>query len=318
MNLNKSTWGYFFLTLPFLLSSCGGSNDDPTPPGPEPPGPATDGSISLTLDAGSGKPGALAYYFYGTDGQLTQGPLSCDGQGNYKKDKFAIGTYRVLAVSASRPGVDLRDMDKHSAASACLSALVTNRSTGLTMVSQPGNVYSAVVKDEVKVSAEASASHTPRVSLLTQTLELPITLKNGLGGEVTAISGILQGVSPSVNLLTGAPVSSVDACANTAVSFTAGGEGSARTASISLFGICDPAGGEAYTNTLNLTLTMSDGSTEDLAVDLTDVLTDALSGGSFPSGGLDLPVEVSRVSMQLGAKVTGWSAGGETSRDMEN
>ena len=318
MNLNKPKWGYFLLTLPFLLSSCGGSSDDPTPPGPEPPGPvATEGSVSLSLASGD-QPGALAYYFYGSNGKLSSGPLSCDGQGNFKNDKFSVGTYRVLAVSASPSGVELRGMDTHSAASACLSASPTNRSANLTLVSQPGVVYSAVVKDEVKVDADVPASHVPALTLLTRSLSLPFSLENGLGSDVVSIDGILQGVCPSVNLSTGVPVSLVADCINTAVAFAATGTGNQRSATISLFGICNPQGGDAYTNTLKLTLTFANGATEELEVDLTDALTEAIDAnqGVLP-GDVEFPVVFSRTPIGLTVLVGDWSVGGESEKELQ-
>ncbi len=321
MNLNKPIWVFSLLALPFLLSSCGGGNNDPTPPDPPEPPVVTEGRVSLGLASGD-TPGALSYYFYGSDSKLAHGPLSCDGQGNYSNDKFAVGSYRVLAVSASCSGVELRDMDSHSGASVCLAAAPANRSANsanLTLVSQPGALYSAVVKDEVKVSAGAPASHTPTVSLLTQSLSLPFSLENGLGGDVVSITGTLQGVCPSVNLSTGVPALAVSDCENTAVAFSATGEGAQRSASVNLFGLCNPLGGDAYTNTLRLTLTMSNGDTEELTVDLTDVLTDAISEnkGSLPVD-FELPVQIERTAIGLAVSIGDWSVGGESEKELGN
>ncbi len=321
MNLNKPFWVYSLLALPFLLCSCGGSNNDPTPPDPPEPPVVTEGRVSLGLASGD-TPGALSYYFYGSDSKLAHGPLSCDGQGNYSNDKFAVGSYRVLAVSASCPGVELRDMDSHSGASVCLSASPAGRSANsanLTLVSQPGVAYSAVVSGEVKITADATASHTPVVTLLTQSLSLPFSLENGLGGDVVSIDGFLQGVCPSVNLSTGVPVLSVSDCENTAVAFSATGEGASRSATVSLFGLCNPLGGEAYTNTLRLAVTMANGNTEELTVDLTDVLTDAISEnkGSLPVD-FELPVQIERTVIGLAVLVGDWSVGGESEKELGN
>lgn len=315
MNLNDLRWAFLLLALPLLMSSCGGGKDDPTPPPPEPV--ATEGAVSLTLDVSTYQPGALMYYFYSTGGQAFGDPRSCDGQGNYTNDKFAIGTYRVLAVNTSASGVEFRGMDSHASASVHLSAQATNRSADLSLVSQPGVVYSVVV-GEVTVSADVPASHSPAPVLLTKSINLPLALKDGLGADVVSIAGTLQGVYPSVNLSTGTPVSSVSDCENIAVAFAATGEGNARSAAICLFGICDPQGGDAYTNTLQLALTFSNGDTQELSVDLTDALTDAISGndGDLPLD-LELPVDIERTAIGLNATVGDWSAGGESEKELQ-
>lgn len=74
----------------------------------------------------------------------------------------------------------------------------------------------------------------------------------------------------------------------------------------------------AYTNTLYLTLSFSYGTTEELSVDLTDTITDALAGnqGVLPDG-TTLPVELSRTVIGLGATVGDWSVGGEGEKELQ-
>jgi len=319
MNLNDLRWAFLLFALPLLMSSCGGGKDDPTPPGPEPPEPvATEGAVSLTLDVSTHQPGALKYHFYNTDGVTACMVVACDGQGNYANDKFAIGTYRVLAVNTSASGVDFRGMDSHTTASVHLSTQAANRSGGFTLVSQPGAVYSAVL-NEVTVSADGKASHSPVPTLLTKSMSLPLALKDGLGADVVSIEGTLQGVYPSVSLFTGTPVSSVSDCENMAVAFAATGEGDNRSAAISLFGICNPQGGGAYTNTLQLTLTLANGDTKELSVDLTDALTDAINDneGVLPIG-FELPVQIERTAIGLSIVIGAWSVGGESGKELGN
>ena len=317
MNLNDLRWAFLLFALPLLMSSCGGGKDDPTPPGPEPPGPVvTEGSVSLTLDVSTHQPGALKYHFYNTDGVTACMVVACDGQGNYANDKFAVGTYRVLAVNTSASGVDFLGMDSHTTASAHLSASAVNRSGGLTLVSQPGAVYSAVV-NELTVAADGTASYSPVPTLLTKSMNFSVTLKDGLGADVVSIEGTLQGVYPSVSLFTGTPVSSVSDCENTTVAFVATGTGDQRSAAISLFGICDPQGGEAYINTLKLTLIFTNGDTKELSVDLTDALTDAINDneGVLPIG-FELPVQIERTAIGLTVSVGDWSVGGESGKEL--
>ena len=312
MNLKEKRWALCLLALPFLLYSCGGGSDDPTPPGPD-----TEGSVAITPDVSTHRPGALTYHFYGTDATTPYYKTVSCPDGNFS-GTLPLGAYRVIAVNPAS-GVEFRNMAMYDQAAVHLAtATPASRADDFTMVSQPGEVY-AVVLNEITVSSQGKASYAPAPDLLTQTLNLPFELSNGLEADVTAIAGTLRGVYPWVNLSTGTPASAVEDCENTAVAFTAAGSGAQRSARISLFGICDPKGGEAYTNTLYLTLTLSNGTTEELAIDLTDALTEAMAEneGSLPLD-LEIPIDLERVPIGLTATVGEWQTGGESEKEMQN
>lgn len=315
MNLNNQKSAWYILLLPFLLFSCGGGNDDDPIPPPEPP-VITEGNVTITPQTGEGVLPALQYRFYNTDGKTACKVLSCDGKGNFS-GKLPLGGYRVIAANTSASGVVFKDMDSHTGASVHLSPVVDSRA-GLTIVSQPGKVYTVMV-DNVSIAEADNGTHKPVAVSLTKTIEITFTLLNGLGTDVTGIKGVLQGVYPSVSLFTNTPVSSVEGCANVAVGFESTGADTQRKATITLFGICDPKGGVAYTNILSLTLTMTNGETEELGVDLTTILSDAISGNqNLIPDHLQIPVQLSRTSIGLGATVGNWVVGGESEKEMEN
>lgn len=316
MNLNNQKRAFLLLSLPFLLFSCGGGSDDPIPEPPEPP-VLTEGSVTITPQVSGDQLPALQYHFYNTDGKTACKVLACDGKGNFS-GKLLLGSYKIIAANTSASGVVFKDMDNHTGASVHLAAQVVNRSDGFTMVTQPGKVY-AVAVDNVNIAEAENGTQKPTAVALTKSIQLPFTLENGLETDVTAIEGVLHGVYPSVNLFANAPVSSVEGCANVAVRFAATGSGAERAADISLFGICDPKGGEAYTNTLTLILTMSNGEKEELSVDLTNALTETLAGnaGVLPPD-LKLPVQMNRTTIGLGATVKEWTTGGESEKEMQN
>jgi hypothetical protein len=114
--------------------------------------------------------------------------------------------------------------------------------------------------------------------LLTKQLELIFLLSGGLETEVKTITGLLSGIYSSVYLFTGLPtLEAVSKSPTTAVRFDIAGQGSERKAPIFLLGLCNPGYGTVYTNSLELTLAMNNGSGEAVSVDLTKNLSDILS-----------------------------------------
>jgi hypothetical protein len=146
-----------------------------------------------------------------------------------------------------------------------------------------GDVYT--VHEELEVTGYGPVEKRPSPELLTRRLVLVFTFAGGLETEVVSLTGVLPGVFPSVLLSTGLPdTESVDRSTGTAVRFGVSGQGAQRTARVGLFGLRDPQEGQAYTNTLALTLAMNDGRQEKVTVDLTGTLSEIISGnqGLFP------------------------------------
>ena len=152
-----------------------------------------------------------------------------------------------------------------------------------TLVDTVGDVYT--VHEELEVTGYGPVEKRPSPELLTRRLVLVFTLAGGLETEVVSLAGVLPGVFPSVLLSTGLPATeSTDRSTGTAVRFGISGEGAQRTARVGLLGLRDPQEGQAYTNTLVLTLAMNDGIEEKVTVDITDTLSKIISGnqGLFP------------------------------------
>jgi hypothetical protein len=153
--------------------------------------------------------------------------------------------------------------------------------------------------------------------LLTKQLKLVFTLSDGLDAEVKSIAGVLPGIYSAVYLSTGLPTPEAAAQSlTTAVRFDIAAQGSERKAQIFLLGLCHPEYGTVYTNQLELTLTMNDGSVVDVVIDLTKDLSDILSQyrGVLPTESfVDIRLEKISVGGTGGGvmgSVTQWTAEG--------
>jgi hypothetical protein len=155
----------------------------------------------------------------------------------------------------------------------------------------------------------------PSPELLTRRVTLIFLPDIGLEDRVTAISGALCGVYPSVYLYAG-QTSQEDILRSPGlkVDYTAvpqENDPAVWTASLNVFGLYDPAFGKNYENVMTITL-MLDGAPTVIEVDLTEELSKAMAyfDGHLP---IDIPLQLSIALSWNGIAVTcevlPWSAG---------
>jgi hypothetical protein len=131
---------------------------------------------------------------------------------------------------------------------------------------------------------------------------------------VAELSGLLTGIYPSILLHTGRPSrESIDQSPQTAIRFTASGQGEQRQAQFGLFGIRNPEHGDAYRNILRIVLRIPNENSQTLALDMTKIFTDIIeqNQGAIPPQ-LTLHIEIRQNAIGIGGMVTGWSNEGET------
>jgi len=256
---------------------------------------------------------ALMYHFYSMDGKsATPICLSCDGKGRFE-GAVPAGTYRVIATNLNAEGVIFENMNSHSTAMVrALDAGISQRNVSATILNQPGQVYSVTMGDFIATDKD-TAYHYPQPALLTKTLTLRFKLDEELQSEVNGLTGILRGVYPMVYLYSCDPVASgVNNSPSMAVNFQTTPSGDVWQAGVSLFGVCNPEHGDTYRNVLYVTLEKSDGTTAELEVELTNILSDIIenNNGEIP---VEIPVEIKITETEIGiqGEAVPWKSGGD-------
>jgi hypothetical protein len=262
---------------------------------------------------------ALQYHFYNAETRQSAFTHPDDGQGNFE-GALPEGAYHVIAVNTAAAGggtVVFNDMNNYETANVSVdsSQLTVESSQGNAQLStfncQLSTVYSVVVEG---VAAADLQPHRPEPVLLTKQLELKFVLRDDLGGRVAELSGLLTGIYPSILLHTGRPSrESIDQSPQTAIRFTASGQGEQRQAQFGLFGIRNPEHGDAYRNILRIVLRIPNENSQTLALDMTKIFTDIIeqNQGAIPPQ-LTLHIEIRQNAIGIGGMVTGWSNEGET------
>jgi hypothetical protein len=226
----------------------------------------------------------VQYHFYNTDGKTEYFQLDSDNNGNFE-GTLLTGTYRVIATNTSASHVLFDEMDSYETA-IVKAGLSPNTSADYTMLLQPDSVYSVIVENLVVTEGD-TVRQEPVPVLLTKHLELVFTMQDGLDTKVVSMTGVLPGIYPAVRLYTRAGAG-IDQSPQMAVNFETVVKGDKREAHISLFGVHnDPD----YTNSLELNLTMNDGTSSKTTLDLTKALSDAINEGTIPSK-LSISVDV--------------------------
>jgi hypothetical protein len=255
---------------------------------------------------------ALEYHFYSG----TQEPIraNSDNQGNFEGE-LLFDTYRVIATNtaAATGGNVVFSMDSYESATVSVESYdAASRSQLSTLNSQLSTVYSVVVPElAVKLDIQP---YRPTPALLTKQLKLIFMLSGGLETEVKTITGILPGIYFSVYLSTGLPTSEATTQSpTTVVRFGIAGQGDEREAQLFLLGLRHPEYGAVYTNRLELTLGMNDGSEAPVSIDLTDELSDLLSQyqGVLPAESfVEIRLEktpVGGVDGSIGGSISKWT-----------
>jgi hypothetical protein len=260
---------------------------------------------------------AMQYYFYDPD---TFHLWISDDNGNFM-GSLPMGIYRVLATNAYTRNVTFSGMQSYRTAVAEANPELpdgrrsVSRAENYTMLLQPDSIYSIVIEELVDTVLEPPV-YRPAPVLLTKQLELAFNLRDDLESSVVGLKGVLPGIYPSISLNDRVPTGeSLIRSLSTATRFEASGQGSARKAPVSLWGIRNPEYGSVYRNALSVYLSMNDGSEQTVTVDMTGVLTDIMrwNQGVIPRK-LILYIEIKRAASGIGVEgaVTAWNDEGET------
>jgi hypothetical protein len=257
---------------------------------------------------------ALEYRFYGTDAPLVR---KSDSEGNFE-GKLPRGVYRVLAANTGAGDVTFSDMESYDRAAVSIDGTepATDGADAASFLPSLDVPVYGVRVEELDVPVNGSVLREPSPALLTRRLVFDFTLSDGLDTEVGSISGQLPGVYSSVYLSTGLPTSeSVSRSARTYIRFEVSGQGEKRSAETGLLGLRNPktpAGEKIYDSTLALSFTMTDGSEEEIFIDLSGVLSDIIAGNGdvFPQR-VSVFIELKRSSAGIGASIKAWGVGDE-------
>lgn len=249
---------------------------------------------------------ALSYHFYNMDGRTECLTAACDGRGNFE-GRIPAGTYRVIAVNTNAANITFTGLDR------CETAMATDQSVSTRSVHSAGlpSVYTVVLGDFDVVPSD-TLHHAPLPELLTRHVRIRFLLGPNLLPLVSGIKGTLGGVYPSVRLFSGElHHDNIQNISLATIEFIADSKQQEWSAMVSVFGICDPAYGAAYTSTLNLTLTLTDGREVSAQADLTNQLSEIIdqSGGVIPIS-LELEMEIEPDEAGFTINIVGWEADG--------
>jgi hypothetical protein len=258
---------------------------------------------------------ALNYYFYSQEGDTLCLSARSDDAGNFSGE-FADGDYRVIAVYEQAAEMGERDMERLDTARR-VRLTVSPRSRA---VSPDGAVWRVVV-DSFRVHSGETVILTPSPGLLTRTVQLNFIAAEYLQSRITALSGALNGIYPSVDLFTGSTAEAEKArspgleAAYTAT--TDGDEPGLWTAALRVLGLYNPGDGSNGRSETTFTVTV-DGESQTITKDLTEQISGTLAyyNGNLPIDiSLILEIELSGVINEHGdfvitAKVRPWSNGG--------
>ena len=269
-----------------------------------------DGMVVITPDWSSfASPSSACYRFYRAD----------DGKKvNYGTDMFAsaeyfsvvlpVGDYHLLAYNTNTNDVTFTGLEERRLAEVCLIP-------GM----QPGNIYSWHV-DNVDIPLQGTVRYTPVPRRLVKQMWLHFQV-TGME-EATILNGKLNGVYPSVFLLSGAPSEqSISAAPVTNAEFTVAlTRGKTRetelvymaSAEIRLLGLLSPEYGISYDSRLYLQVHNSSGKTYDTSVNMNRILTDIINlyAGELPvDETIEVNINVNLLDMVLSAVVESWTEG---------
>jgi hypothetical protein len=252
----------------------------------------------------------LEYRFYAADTVLIRPD---DGRSNFEGD-LPAGLYHVLAVNAGdsiAAGVTFTGMDSYETAAVTVQPDRTGDATQLSMVNS--GLYSVPVRD-LEVTVFEDTRREPAPVPLTKQLVFFFTLSGGLETEVTSLTGVLPGVYSSVYLSDSRPTpQSMTQSLTAATRFELRSQGAERSVSVGLLGLRSPVDEPIYTCNLALTLTLSNGNREEITVDLTEALSDIITGnpGILPPQA-SIYIRLAWTEMGgVGGSVEDWKIGNE-------
>lgn len=269
-----------------------------------------EGTVIIAPDwSGFACPSSACYCFYPDDGTET-GVKRADEA--VAADCFSmaipVGNYRLLAYNTDASGVNFTGLENITSAEVCLASDV-----------QPANVYSWNV-DEVEVPLRGTVQFAPQPRRLVKQMVLHFQVTGMEEAEI--LSGKLNGVYPSVSLLTGEPSKvSLSAAPDTKTKFSATLTRAATrnaepaytaSANIRLFGLLCPENGAYYDCRLHLQVHNSVDETYSTTVDMNGVMTDIINlySGELPvDETVEVHIGINWVDSTLVAVVKGWTEG---------
>lgn len=278
-------------------------------------GSITEGDVQILPDASVYQVSAFQYHFYNTDGITPYLTTPCDGSGNFR-GKLPIGTYRVIATNLDAQNAVFNNMHDYKQAIVAHSILPSESEA--IILSQPGWLYS-IVLDDLAVTADSPTLREPCPTQLTKELILTFIMDAQLQNQASSLSGRFLGACPSIHLYTGNPVvSHTRNEGDPVILFTSlPTETGEWTASLRLLGLYAQYGTE-YPTMLNVSLKLSDGSTLDTEVDLTEELYTIIkqNEGNIPIR-IPLQIKLSLIGIELNAEVSSWQNSGSSEVGIE-
>lgn len=253
-------------------------------------------------------PTAARYCLYTDDGTETEFEKSAEMvAADYLSMTLPVGNYRLLAYNTDVSGVNFTGLENIASAEVCLASDV-----------QPANVYSWNV-DDVEVPLRSSVQFAPQPRRLVKQMVLHFQVTGMEEAEI--LSGKLNGVYPSVSLLTGEPSrASLSAAPDTKTKFSATLTRAATRntepaytamANVRLFGLLCPENGAYYDCRLNLQVHNSD-ETYSTTVDMNGVMTEIINlyAGELPvDETVEVHIGINWVDSTLVATVKSWTEG---------
>lgn len=262
---------------------------------------------------GLNRPSAAGYRFYGADNK----PVPVEGAvAEASADSFSVvlpeGRYS-FAYNTDAQGVTFTGLDNRLLAEVHLSS-----------EAQPGNVYSWSV-EEVEVTSRGDVRYTPVPLRLVKQVVLRFRV-TGVEGA-TVLNGTLNGVYPSLFLLSGdPPEQSIRTAPETVAQYTATLVQTRNTVSpsytasadIRLLGLLNPQKEEgngnetAYDSRLHLSVHNSSGEVYSTTVNMNKPVSEIIDsyGGEIPiDKTIEIDVSVNMLDMDLTAVVQGWKEG---------
>lgn len=282
-----------------------------------------EGSVEIALDWSGGPSHSARFLFYNEAGALVK---EVSGVTDCFKGSLPTGNYRLIVHNTDATGVDWRGTERYESAEVFVRpAQYTtgyHPGEGIPCIGEPGNVFAAGACNGVEmVSVRQSETTRLSVTPLAVTRRLVFRFEidaSSASASVNFVRGVLSGVRQSY--FPGRK--SVDASSSCGTEFTVSSETKAAsavyTARVNVFGVSTTPQSPAGTNTVHVTLSMSDGSQVTGTFDITPILQKIIE----ESGDVVLPVEEILLEVALtvqetalSATVEPWSGGGTGSGD---
>lgn len=262
------------------------------------------GKVRLVLDWGTraGRPGVFDYYFYAEGNPV---PLVRRGDASGYEGTLPQGRYGVVACNPDGVNLDLSMNNGYAEARAIARTFVSSKGT-VGVILQPGNLYGTGEAEIIVTSTPDKAIVLNPASLIK---EVVMNIRIEGGGEVSVMSGELNGIPPEVCIPTG------ELCEGdwASVRFPAEAVDTDRyTASLSLFGL--RPGGEKKEEEvrvpadLSLTVEQKNGQSFISHTDVTEQVTEAVINGLAARIELDMtmhPLETGGYTIEI----MGWREG---------